>query len=547
MKNDELSQLPGAVHNVNFLADDHDKVEYFFNIAVQYLISKTTKNFNYPVSSIQAAFSKIISPSPAYLGAVLEDTFGELELISSSRQIESRRDTTDYKLNHRSVMFFSEEYQCLILVPYDAMDFYAVHSNMLDEVKSSYNGAVQDTHAGIEFLYSKDTKFNFSEIEHIKPISHVIHSVYFVTPDNDSRRRVEPLVRRAMSRLENMFHLVPCSTRMVPEPSYLDVNKRTVQGTIYFGTTRVELQKMPPNLMAGYDKVLINGKEYEAQAVKSAIVNFLKDPKSKGAVIIAGLPGTGKTSFMSQVLYEVSLADRGDSIAVLNVPSSQSDLLTTAEGKQVFNSIPSTFKVPNSPNNSLILRIEDADPLVITTDLEQKGRTPELSALINFIDGAEQSKYNTKFVMTLNCSKDVVDKAVLRSNRCFLNGIIEFPPLGVSGVRKFLEANKQCTVPEEVEALNKIMDENPDFQITLSDLVDKVLVTSSTNVSKKYLEATEEVVEEVVEEDLAFEELIDAHEAPSQELTEDQKAAYMRHIAAKFLGKLNKQKDNEQS
>lgn len=528
---------------MRFISADHNNVDYFFNLGVQYLLSKTTKDFNRPVSTIQSSFHKIINPSPSYLGAVLEDVFGDIELVSSNRNIESKQDVSDYALYHRSVIFYSEEYQCAILVPYEQFFCYAVHSDLVEAVKSSYNGVVEENYKGIEFLHTQEEdSAKFTDIEHIKLINSRIYSLYFVTPDNDSRRRIEPLVRRAMSRLENMFHLVTCTSKVVPDPSYLDVSKHTRQGSVYFSTSPVPLEKMPPILMAGYDKVLINGKEHDAKAVKSAIVNFLSDPASKGAVIIAGLPGTGKTSFMTQVLHEVLLGKSRDFVAVMNVPTSQSDLLTTAEGKQIFSEVSGVFKTPKSPDNTTILRIEDADPLVITTDLEQKGRTPELSALLNFIDGADQNRFKTKFVMTLNCSKDVVDKAVLRSNRCFLNGIIEFPPLGVSGVKKFLEANKQCTVPEEVEALNKLMDENPDFQITLSDLVDKVLVTSSSNVSKKYLEVTEEV-----EEDLAFEELIDAHEAPSQELTEDQKAAYMRHMAAKFLSKLNKQQDNEQS
>lgn len=172
----------------------------------------------------------------------------------------------------------------------------------------------------------------------------------------------------------------------------------------------------------------IKGNEIEKTNYDSSVIESYGDivkqfslPEPSGRLLLLkGLPGTGKTYFVRNIIRDVY----GDKIFI---PSNMAGDLSGPELFRVLlNEPPAYYSKDKYKKKPKILIFEDAELLVMKRRFDNSSF---VSNMLNFADGLIGSLTNTFVIVTTNIIDDFdIDPAVLRPGR--LMKLIEFPPLG---------------------------------------------------------------------------------------------------------------------
>jgi hypothetical protein len=162
---------------------------------------------------------------------------------------------------------------------------------------------------------------------------------------------------------------------------------------------------------------LIKYLDTDTQDFHSKMVDQLKHNDGAGLYLIYGEPGTGKTSFIKDVLAKTEKR-------ALFISPNFTDSLTSP------GLISLLMKYPDS-----ILVIEDAETVL----MERKAdNSSAVSNLLNLTDGFLADFLNLKIICTFNTDLNTIDEALLREGR--LKGMHEFTKIQPDKAKKIAEA-----------------------------------------------------------------------------------------------------------
>ena len=152
-----------------------------------------------------------------------------------------------------------------------------------------------------------------------------------------------------------------------------------------FDTIPLEIKKQSVDIETNYNDDLPNRE----------ILEFLAS-KESGLLILHGIPGTGKTSYIRHLMYTLFKKE----FLVLD--------------NSVFNYITdSSFISLLMDYKDAVIILEDCESML--TDRTQGNN--RLSALLNLSDGIIGDSFNFKFICTFNANIGKIDKALLRKGR----------------------------------------------------------------------------------------------------------------------------------
>ena len=174
-----------------------------------------------------------------------------------------------------------------------------------------------------------------------------------------------------------------------------------------FALTEVKNRNPRLNLMSNYN--------YSLFRVHQTILSKFNSPNSDGLVLLHGLPGTGKSTYIRYLIEKVKKK-------VIFLPIS---IAARLDSPQV---LPLLLENPNS-----ILVIEDAEELLVSRDA---GAGSNIAALLNLTDGVLGKSLNIQVLCTFNTSVSNLDKALLRKGR--LIAIYHFDALSVEKANALL-------------------------------------------------------------------------------------------------------------
>lgn len=140
--------------------------------------------------------------------------------------------------------------------------------------------------------------------------------------------------------------------------------------------------------------------------VHKTILKRLSKNNDKGLILLHGLPGTGKTSYIRYLVASVEKK-------VVFLPTNLAGSVTNV------NLISLLIENPNS-----IFVIEDAENIIMDRN---KDENSPVSALLNISDGLLSDCLNIQIICSFNTNLSKIDKALLRKGRLIAK--YEFKPL----------------------------------------------------------------------------------------------------------------------
>jgi ATPase family associated with various cellular activities (AAA) len=153
--------------------------------------------------------------------------------------------------------------------------------------------------------------------------------------------------------------------------------------------------------------------EDDFKAVNEVISHRLNRNKDRGIVLLHGLPGTGKTTYLRYLIGKIKKR-------VLFVSPSVAGDITNPDFIQLLIS---------NPNSVLI--IEDAENVIMDRKLNNNA---SVSNLLNISDGLLADFLNVQLICTFNSPVTMVDSALMRKGRLIAK--YEFGKLGVEKAQR---------------------------------------------------------------------------------------------------------------
>ncbi len=131
--------------------------------------------------------------------------------------------------------------------------------------------------------------------------------------------------------------------------------------------------------------------------INTLIIDRLSTEDSKGLVLLHGVPGGGKTTYIRYLIHTI------EKKKVIYVPPNMTNSLSDPALIKFF------LRHPNS-----ILVIEDAENVLIE---RSEGGTQAIANILNLTDGLLSDCANIQIVATFNTDMSKIDKALLRKGR----------------------------------------------------------------------------------------------------------------------------------
>jgi len=153
--------------------------------------------------------------------------------------------------------------------------------------------------------------------------------------------------------------------------------------------------------------------EDDFRTVNDTICKRLKKENDKGIVLLHGLPGTGKTTYLRYLIGKIKKR-------VLFVSTNVAADITSPDFIDLLVS---------NPNSVLI--IEDAENIIMDRKLNGNA---SVSNLLNISDGLLADFLNVQIICTFNNSLTMVDSALMRKGRLIAR--YEFGKLGIQKAQR---------------------------------------------------------------------------------------------------------------
>lgn len=224
------------------------------------------------------------------------------------------------------------------------------------------------------------------------------------------------------SRANNMLHEFKTMKALQKEDDY-EINIITLSGGILDLKT---LAIKPTNL----DLDLYYNEDFKA--VHATIQERLANENDKGIVLLHGLPGTGKTTYLRYLIGSLKKK-------VMFVSPSVAGNLMNPEFMDL---------LLDNPNSILV--IEDAENIIMDRRYSSQS---SVSNLLNISDGLLSDCLNVQIICTFNSELHLVDSALLRKGRLIAR--YEFGKLEIARAKKLAqhlnkpaEINKPMTLAE---------------------------------------------------------------------------------------------------
>lgn len=154
----------------------------------------------------------------------------------------------------------------------------------------------------------------------------------------------------------------------------------------------------------------------EIAELKQEMLQNLNDETKNGLYLIHGKPGTGKTSFLKEVLNQT------DKKALFIPPSIAGELGN-----------PNLISLLMEHANSILI-IEDAETVLMKREADN---SDSVSNLLNLTDGFPSDFLNLNIICTFNTDIGDIDPALLRKGR--LRGIQEFKEISIENAQKLAD------------------------------------------------------------------------------------------------------------
>jgi hypothetical protein len=226
-----------------------------------------------------------------------------------------------------------------------------------------------------------------------------------------------------------------------------DENNRFFSYVVYgqrgFNTTDLPIKKYDIDLETNYNDDLPH----------EAIVDWIKTGKS-GICILNGQPGTGKTHYIRNLMWEC--------------PDTEFMILNAS----CFDAInDSSFIEMILDNKNSVVVLEDCEDLLT----DRMGNNSRIGTLLNISEGILGDALKLRFICTFNASITKIDSAVIRKGRTHIK--YEFKPLNYDKAQKLAEKlnvvlpekkNAQqlgYTLAEIYNADNNLVDDNTTKQL----------------------------------------------------------------------------------
>jgi hypothetical protein len=169
--------------------------------------------------------------------------------------------------------------------------------------------------------------------------------------------------------------------------------------------------------------------------IHDKILSKLNEDRGKGLVLLHGLPGTGKTSYIK---YLCSLLKK----EVIFLPPYLAENISNPDF------IPFLLDHTNS-----ILVIEDAEKVVLERESYESNKQG-VSNILNMTDGILSDCLSIQIIATFNTSRDRIDKALLRKGRLIAEH--KFDLLSVDSANKLLKFLKKDYIADKPMSLTEI-------------------------------------------------------------------------------------------
>jgi hypothetical protein len=212
-----------------------------------------------------------------------------------------------------------------------------------------------------------------------------------------------------------------------PEEEMKDEGRMNILGQDMFGNMSLKSFTVPKPVL---DIDLHYNDDF--RPVHEYILKRLQTPDDTGLVLLHGLPGTGKTTYLRYLSFILNKK-------LIYVPPAIASNLSSV------NFVTFMIDYPNS-----ILIIEDAENILVDDGI----RTFQVSSLLNVADGLLSDCLNLQVICTFNTDLRRIDKALLRKGR--LIALYEF--------------KKLITGKAQILAKSLGMKEMPESPATLADI-----------------------------------------------------------------------------
>lgn len=153
--------------------------------------------------------------------------------------------------------------------------------------------------------------------------------------------------------------------------------------------------------------------------IHNNIVKRLNTHRDKGIVLLHGVPGTGKTSYIRYLTKCVKDKE------ILFVPPSMTEVLTD----------PSIIPFLMERKNCILI-IEDGEKII--SDRNTTGSSVGVSNILNLTDGIMGDCLNIQVIVTFNMERNQIDKAMIRKGRLIAEH--KFEALNVEETNKLLKS-----------------------------------------------------------------------------------------------------------